>query len=491
MKNKKTTLIIFLLAALVFFLGLLTHSIMERKIETVALSVAKNDLGPFHANNEDWEMYYPREYQSWKRTQDTTFHSKYMSSGRQDVLADRPEMVILWAGYAFSKDYDAPRGHYYAIEDVRKTLRTGAPALPTDGPMPATCWSCKSPDVPRMMNSMGIENFYKAKWAELGEQIVNPIGCADCHDAKTMNLTITRPALIEACERQGKDITQVSHQQMRSLVCAQCHVEYYFKGKGAYLTFPWDKGQTVEQVEKYYDDLGFSDFVHKLSRTPLLKVQHPDYEVFQQGIHAQRGVSCADCHMPYQSEGGVKFTDHHVVSPLAKVNNTCQVCHRESEQTLLKNVYERQDKVYEIRANVERELAKAHIIAKFAWDNQASEREMKPVLQDIRKAQWRWGYIANSHGAPFHAPLESARVFSDALHYAMQAQMKLSAILTRKHVLDRFVMPDISTKEKAQKYIGIDLEKERSAKDHFLKTVVPKWLQKAQQNHLLTQAQPS
>ena len=193
----------------------------------------------------------------------------------------------------------------------------------------------------------------------MGAEIVNPIGCSDCHDPETMNLHISRPALIEAFQRQGKDITKATPQEMRSLVCAQCHVEYYFKGDGKYLTFPWDKGFTVEDMEAYYDEAGFYDYIHKLSRTPILKAQHPDYEICQMGIHGQRGVSCADCHMPYKSEGGVKFSDHHIQSPLAMIDRTCQVCHRESEETLRNNVYERQRKANEICNRLEQELAKS------------------------------------------------------------------------------------------------------------------------------------
>ena len=124
----------------------------------------------------------------------------------------------------------------------------------------------------------------------MGAEIVNPIGCSDCHDPETMNLHISRPALIEAFQRQGKDITKATPQEMRSLVCAQCHVEYYFKGDGKYLTFPWDKGFTVEDMEAYYDEAGFYDYIHKLSRTPILKAQHPDYEIAQMGIHGQHCV---------------------------------------------------------------------------------------------------------------------------------------------------------------------------------------------------------
>ena len=151
--------------------------------------------------------------------------------------------------------------------------------------------------------------YYDNKWVEVGQEFVNPIGCQDCHDPKTMSLRITRPALIEAFERQGKNIKEFSHQEMRSLVCAQCHVEYYFKKPGNYLTFPWDKGFSADDMEAYFDEIEFSDWTHKLSRAPMLKAQHPDYELFMTGVHAERGVSCSDCHMPYKMEGGVKFTE--------------------------------------------------------------------------------------------------------------------------------------------------------------------------------------
>lgn len=477
--TKKNLLVIIVIAAVIFGLGALTYSIMERRTESLILSQNHKDIQDFEGRNVLWSEPFPREYQSWKQTSDTTFRSKYMSSAADDVLEERPEMVILWAGYAFAKDYKAPRGHFYAVQDVRHTLRTGAPATDTThGPQPATCWTCKSPDVPRMMQQIGIKEFYASSWAALGTDIVNPIGCADCHDPKTMNLTITRPALVEAFQRQGKDIRQVSHQQMRSLVCAQCHVEYYFKGKGKYLTLPWDKGMNAEEMEAYYDQSKHVDFVHKLSRTPILKAQHPDFEIFQKGIHAQRGVSCADCHMPYRSEGGIKYTDHHIISPLKEVNHSCQVCHRESEETLIRNVYDRQDAVFTLRNRLEKQLAKVHFMAKYAWDNQAKDSEMQPILSFIRKSQWRWDYITASHGASFHAPLESLRVLADGMQYALNAEMAIQDLYHRKNIRG-FVLPDISTKAKAQKVIGIDMEKEVRDKQRFLQERVPEWLEKA------------
>lgn len=205
----------------VFVLGLLAASITERRAEVASVfNNRKVEISGIESRNEIWGQNYPREYQTWRETSETDYRSKHLGNMPEDVLETRPQMVILWAGYAFSRDYSAPRGHAYAIDDVRSTLRTGAPGIDEKEMQPATCWSCKSPDVPRLMHEHGIAEFYKEKWSKFGDEVVNPIGCADCHDPKTMNLTITRPALIEAFSRQGKDITHATAQEMRSLVCA-------------------------------------------------------------------------------------------------------------------------------------------------------------------------------------------------------------------------------------------------------------------------------
>jgi len=373
---------------------------------------------------------------------------------------------------------DRGRGHAYAIKDIRNTIRTGGVE---ESPQPATCWSCKSTDVPRLINKMGAAKYYDGKWKDLGSEVVNPIGCQDCHDPKTMNLRITRPALVEAFERQGKKMSDFTHQEMRSLVCAQCHVEYYFKKPGSYLTFPWDKGFSADSMEAYYDSIEFSDWTHKLSRTPMLKAQHPDFELYKTGIHAARGVACADCHMPYKVDGGVKFSDHHIQSPLNNIANSCQVCHRESEAQLISDVNYRQEKVLELRRLVEKSLAKAHIEAKTAWDAGATEEEMKPVLKLIRHAQWRWDWVAAANGLGFHSPVEALRVLGTAIGKAEQARGILAVVFSKHGVKIPVDMPDISTKEKAQKYIGLDMDKLRKDKDALQKTVFPEWDRKAKE----------
>lgn len=465
----------------VFILGLLVSSLLERRAEVVSIfNNRKTPMEGIVSENSKFTSDFPREYETWKQTADTTFKSEFNSSQAVDVLAQRPNMVILWAGYSFSWDYATPRGHQHAVEDVRRTLRTGAPGV-TEGkePQPGTCWTCKGPDVPRVMKEQGVANFYKAPWSKWGDQIMNNVGCSDCHDSKTMDLKPARPALYEAWQRVGKDVNKATHQEMRSLVCAQCHTEYYFKGDGQYLTFPQDSGMTVEAMEKYYDAMNYKDYTHALSRAPILKAQHPGYEIHQMGIHGQRGVSCADCHMPYMSKGGVKYTDHHIMSPLANIERTCQTCHRQSAETLRQNVYERQRKCNEIRNRVENELATAHIEAKFAWDKGATEAEMKPVLDLLRKSQWRWDFAVASHGAAFHAPQEIMRILSHSLDFANQARLKVAKVLARHGFTGDVPMPDISTKAKAQAYIGVDMKQKEADKEKFLNTVVPQWIKKA------------
>lgn len=484
-------LLFFITIVVVFLLGLLASSITERKAEASFAYVPQVEINDWEPRNEVWGENFLREFQSYYQTADSTFLSKYNGGGMIDMLEVDPRLVVLWAGYGFSKDYNQGRGHFYAITDLINSLRTGGPMNEDEGPMPATCWTCKSPDVPRLMNNFvdekgkeaGIAEFYTGKWARWGAEVVNPIGCADCHDANTMNLRISRPALIEAFERRGKDINSATHQEMRSLVCAQCHVEYYFNKNvvdgSNYLTFPWDKGLSVEDMEAYYDELEFSDWTHKLSKAPMLKAQHPGYEVYLTGVHADRGVSCADCHMPYKNEGGQKFTDHKIQSPLNNISNSCQVCHREETEKLIANVYERQSKIIENRDKLEELLVRAHVEAKFAWDKGATDEQMKNILKGIRHAQWRWDYAAASHGGSFHSPVEISRVIAGGINIAQETRIKLARLLATLGHNEEIPYPDITSKAKAQEFIGMDVEKLKVEKQNFLDKKVPEWAKKA------------
>ena len=471
----------------VFLSGLIVSSLMGRR-GGVSGNISTQFSDSIIAQNEKFKADYPLEYDTWAMTEDTSFKSKYNSSQEVDVLERRPELVVMWAGYAFSRHYNTPRGHKHALEDMRKILRTGNPgiAIGTDSiaadMQPATCWACKSPDVPRMMRELGTGEFYHKRWSELGTEILNPIGCSDCHDARTMDLKPARPALYEAWATAGKDIKRASHQEMRSLVCAQCHTEYYLNKQTDYLIFPQRYGLTCEDAERFYDEIGYYDFIHPLSGAKILKAQHPDYEMAKQGIHAQSGVACADCHMPHKSEGDVEYTDHHILSPLARIDRTCQTCHRKEAEELRQSVYERQEKCMEVRQRAERELARAHFEAKFIRDNGATEAEMKPIQDLLRKSQWRWDYAIASHGAAFHATQEATRLLSHSVEYAQQARQQIARIAARHGHNGEIPVPDYSTKAKAQAAIGLDMPTLERNKKTFLDQIVPKWIEDAKKN---------
>jgi nitrite reductase (cytochrome c-552) len=275
-----------------------------------------------------------------------------------------------------------------------------------------------------------------------------------------MKLRVSRPALREAFARRGKNIDEASHQEMRTLVCAQCHVEYYFKGKGNYLTFPWDKGTTPnqlgttpEQIAEYYDAADFSDWTHAISKARMVKIQHPDYEVYRTGVHAYRNIACADCHMPYRAEGGVKFTDHHIQSPLLNIANSCAVCHRWSEKELRERVEAGQDKVHQARGWAESMLAQAHFDIAAAAEAGAGDEELAGVRKLVRGAQLRWDYVAASNGMGFHSPQECERILASAIDLAGQCRVECAQILAKHGVSKPVEYPDFSTKEKAQTLI--------------------------------------
>ena len=421
---------------------ILAASILHRREES-RLQTPLTPIGELETDSSRWAVNWPREYARYKLMLDSTTKTRYGGSFPRDYLQETPANVILFAGYSFSKEYRQARGHVNAIDDVNNTQRISSKT-------PATCWTCKSPDVVRVMHSMGPEKFYASSFADMKKEITHPIGCLDCHDPKTMQLVITRPALREAFQRQGRDINQVSHQEMRTLVCAQCHVEYYFKGTGNYLTFPWDKGTKAEEIEAYYEASGFSDWTHAISKTPMIKLQHPDYEVYSTGIHAYRNVACADCHMPYRTEGGVKFTDHHVQSPLLNISNSCAVCHRWSEDEIRLRVEGIQDKVREGRNRAEAVISHAHFDVAAAIQASASDEELKPIRSLVRRAQARWDYVAANNGMGFHSPQECLRVLNGAVELAGEARVESARLLARHGVTEPVRYPDYSTKEKAQ-----------------------------------------
>ncbi|MGD8173312.1 ammonia-forming nitrite reductase cytochrome c552 subunit [Vibrio sp. TRT 21S02] len=441
-------------------------------VTSLAASENKDLVDP---RNQAFEQNHPDQYHSWKATSE--------SVEIEDALAEDPNMVILWAGYGFAKDYNKARGHFYALDDVRQTLRTGAPQDEKSGPMPMACWSCKSPDVARVIDERGEDGYFNGKWARLGTEIANPIGCADCHDVRSEKfkngepeLALTRPYVERAFDAIGKNFEEQSRLDKQASVCAQCHVEYYFTGPTKAVKFPWDMGTTVEDMERYYDALNFKDWTHKVSKAPMLKAQHPGYETWRDGIHGKNKVVCVDCHMPkVKKEDGTVYTDHKVGNPFDRFEDTCAQCHTQTKDQLREIVSTRKAQVLNMKLTAEKQIVAAHFEAGAAWDAGATEAEMKDILQDIRHAQWRWDYAIASHGVHMHAPEVALEVLGTAVDRAADARTKLARLLATKGIVEPIQLPDISTKEAAQKALGMDMDKMNSDKKNFLETVVPDW----------------
>ncbi|WP_439651390.1 ammonia-forming nitrite reductase cytochrome c552 subunit [Photobacterium atrarenae] len=429
--------------------------------------------------NDQFATAHADQYHSWKATEE--------SADIEDALAEYPNMVILWAGYGFSKDYNKARGHYYAITDVRQTLRTGSPTDANSGPMPMACWSCKSPDVARLIDERGEDGYFEGKWARLGSEVVNPIGCSDCHSTGSDDfangkpaLALTKPYVERAMTTIGKPFEQQSRFDQQAQVCGQCHVEYYFSGPNKAVKFPWDKGTTVDDMEAYYDEIGFKDWTHGVSKAPMLKAQHPGYETWRAGIHGQNNVTCIDCHMPkVQNADGKVYTDHKIGNPFDRFEDTCAQCHTQDKATMKGIVASRKASVNDMKLRTEKQIVAAHFEAKAAWDAGATEAEMQPILMDIRHAQWRWDYAIASHGIHMHAPEVALRTLGTALDKATDARTKVVRLLATKGITEPVALPDISTKAKAQQALGMDMEKMRREKDNFLSTVVPEWDEQA------------
>jgi len=435
-------------AGAILVLGLLAVSVMERRWEAQRPTMVATPIAEWEPDNAVWGQSYPRQYESYLKTRITDTKTKFGGAYPRDYLEEDPFQVILFAGYGFGKEYLQARGHYYAVQDVTKTKRIASPFNA------ATCWTCKSTDVPRMMDKMGVKEFYAANFHDLKSEITHPIGCQDCHDPNTLRLRITRPALREAFAAMGRDINEASHQEMRSLVCSQCHVEYYFKtdeaaGQKNYLTFPWPKGTTADAMLAYYDAIEFADYVHPISGTRIVKAQHPDYELYRTGVHSFRDVSCADCHMPYRTEGGVKFTDHHVQSPLLNIANSCAVCHRWSEEELRDRVEGIQTKVSEAMLQAEEALVHAHFDVAAAVQAGTGDDDLRVARALIRGAQFRWDYVSATNGMGFHSPQESMRLLGEAANLAQQARVDAARLLAQRGVTSAPRYPDVSTRQKA------------------------------------------
>jgi len=371
-----------------------------------------------------WGVNFPNQYTTFLQTETNNARTPFGGSEPFQRLDVYPNLRTLFAGMAFSKDYKEDRGHRWSLIDVRETERIGETT-------PGTCYSCKTANNPMLWAEMGAAEYARTPFKELGAHIDQPVGCANCHEAGTMRLVVTNPALEVALEAQGKDWTTFTRQEMRSVVCANCHVEYYFAGDGKLLVFPWANGTSVEAIEKFYDDLGFADWTHAESGASMIKMQHPEYELYSAGsTHFTAGVACADCHMPYTRDGAVKFSTHNAQSPLLNPAASCGACHTDVNRMVGRVTLIQNQVATTMVAAEEAIIAAIQAIAAAAADPNVDIGLLEESRQLHRAAQLRWDFISAENSMGFHNPQETLRILAASTDMARQAQLK--AVLALK-----------------------------------------------------------
>ncbi len=441
-------LVVLVVAAASVAATALLLNIRERKEEARHSYFKVVDLDESTADPAVWGENFPRQYDSYRRTADNV-RPRHSGSESLDRLAADPRLKRIFAGYPFSVDFRERRGHAYMLIDQKQTKRVKVVK------QPGACLHCHASVLPayRKMGDgdimKGFEKVCAMPLSEAWDLVQHPVTCLDCHNPKTLQLRVTRPGFLEGIAALARSDAPVPHlpsierwraskaprpydpnteatrQEMRSFVCGQCHVEYYFKPEGKRVVYPWAKGLKVEEIEAYYDEMGYKDWVHAETKMPVLKAQHPEFEMWSQGIHARSGVACADCHMPYVREGALKVSSHHVRSPLLNVAQACQTCHRYSESEILARVEAIQGRN---RALMNR--AEDALIALLDSFHDARKRGVAQERLDAagklqRRAQWRIDFINAENSMGFHAPQEAARILGEAIDFARQGQIEL------------------------------------------------------------------
>jgi nitrite reductase (cytochrome c-552) len=480
--------IILLVAAATAAVLWVQEQISRRKEESMQSVFRIVNLTEQTVDPAEWGKNFPRQYDGYRRTAERT-GTKYGGGGSETLAVDKleqdPRLKTIFAGYAFSVDYRARRGHAFMLTDQRETKRVQLPFRQT-----GSCLQCHASNVvayrkvglengapgtlqdpPTSVNGYaqlqkGFEKLGAMPYGEATKLVDMPVACIDCHDPKSMQLRVTRPGFLSGMQALAASSEPVPHlpsvvkwrtgsraepydpnglasrQEMRSLLCAQCHVEYYC-GPKTTLFYPWNNGLKAEEMEAYYngykfgDGSRFFDWKHADSGAEVLKAQHPEFEMWSQGIHARSGVACADCHMPYIREGAIKISDHSVRSPLLNVPNACQVCHRFSEEEIKARVSIIQDRNHNLLIRAEDAVVDLINAVKAAKAAGVNDDQLKASRELQRSAQWRVDFVSSENSMGFHAPQEAARVLGEAIDLAHKGQIELLTKMQRPEVKGR------------------------------------------------------
>ena len=445
-------------------LGALTTALLvniyERKSEAKNPYIHLVEVGEDDTDPAKWGVNWPKHYESDQLTALAT-RTRFGGHGGSEALPEQkierdPWLRRIFLGYAFSIDYRDRRGHAYMLYDQEETKRLTKPQT-------GSCLHCHASVMPLYRElgggdaMAGFEKTFQMSYQQMSDKLhesghAHPVSCVDCHSAQTMKLRVTRPGFIKAIQSLASSSAPLpqlpsierwratdrrapydpnllaSRTEMRSFVCGQCHVEYYCSSAMP-LEFPWSKGLKVEDLEAHWNATTlpsgsrFFDYKHSESGAEILKAQHPEFELWSQGIHSRSGVACADCHMPYQRDGATKVSDHWVRSPLLNINRACQTCHHIEEQEILARVESIQARNFDLLQRAGQALVDQLDAIQEAKAAAATEEQLRPARELQRQAQWRLDFVAAENSMGFHAPQEAARILGEAVDLARQGQV--------------------------------------------------------------------
>lgn len=401
-----------------------------------------------------WGKAYPTEYELWKKTEEPTPPGKSVfkkgfdaDKVTYDKLSEFPFLALLFNGWGFGVEYNEPRGHAYMIIDQLEIdpSRIGAGGV---------CLSCKTPYAPGLQKTKGMD-YYSKPYKEIHSLIPEKhqklgVACIDCHDNKDMSLKISRGfTLTAALKDMGVDTDKLSRQDMRSLVCAQCHVTYNIpknkEMKSVGLFFPWQGSKfgdiTVENViKKIRSDDAYREWKQTVTGFKMGFIRHPEYELFTaNSVHFKAGAACADCHMPYTKVGVNKVSDHRVMSPLKADFKACVQCHTESAEWLKGQVVAIQERTTSQFIRSGYATATVAKLFEMAHKAQADGKDLDKALYEKAKdyyeeAFYRVNYVGAENSVGFHNPTEALRNLGDALAFAGKAEGYLRQALAKAGV---------------------------------------------------------
>jgi len=475
------------LLANLMVVGLLI-SIFERRQEATRPFLRVVEVDELTTDPTPWGRNWPFQYDSYRQPVDDERSTHGGSDALPaSKLEESPWLKRLYDGYAFSIDYREARGHAFMLVDQEQTRRVTeakqsgaclhchASVIPTyrrlgreAEQLPVTPEDLAGDfDWPRVL--AGFELLGKMEYAGAHAELLktptslcqedgspcvgvgHPVSCVDCHDPNTLSLRVTRPGFLQGISdlagsddevphlpsikqwRAGKrqapyDPNQLaSRQEMRTFVCAQCHVEYYCATRET-LFYPWKNGLKVEQIEQTYDEhlfpdgSPFYDYLHGETGAPIYKAQHPEFELWSQGIHARAGVSCADCHMPYERQGAMKVSSHSVRSPMLNINRSCQVCHKVPEAELKARVDIIQNRTKTLMEQAAVAMTDMLDALQELQAQNVTDEQLQPLFKLQRQAMWRLDFISSENSKGFHADQESARILAESIDFSRQAQ---------------------------------------------------------------------